>query len=801
MNFFGIKIKLIILVIIGVIAGGFLVSAQTWEKAGSPAPDNGRLTPLVKGGGDGMGDENPHTTNGGNLKMTYIHSDAPGGPVSYSYRIFNIGTIGPGICAGDPVVCINATGFPDYYGAANFTESSFGCSTGASCLVGKSSSANNSEAGIYAVNNGAGYALSSQSATHIAAKISDRLTVVNGLQIGSLVNQANNLLSLNKTIGSANDPLYWGNEIFCDQSLKYCGWLASGTGDGLGNHLATTSLDLSGFSLLNISSSDTNPGLSAGGIMATSTVAGFSENSVGIYTVSNGVDINASAGLYAYGGNHPGLGASSAQGLAARSIGSVELLPDVRGNAGLLIGSDMENLLSLDGGDQPTTNLYWGNSLLCDVTKDNCGWPTSSVAVDWPTNPFGIDVGSGKVLISRAASLARLDVGHGYSSQEKVSEYQLKDFVTTGAAYDAAVYGGYLYAVGAGGKLAVYDISNPQSTASIGLVTLGANSRGWGVETDGTYAYVATTKGLEIFDIHNPAQPVSVSSIGYTTSLSQPYPTDLVLYGHYLYLYVITPYSPVVVDLYAIDISNPRNPQVLNTLDNLLDNPHQLIIGGDKLIVADDDSGVRTFSLANPALPVAYARWIPGSPIYNLAAAGNVLYTAGQSLCALKLSDLSGYSCASQQFGDYSRGLAAVDGYVYVSAGSKGVQIYNTDNLSSLQWINNYVNPYSYISQAERLTASGGLLFVAGGTDNVIRVAANQGADISALETDSLTAQILSIGSQMNIQTSLTSGSLQVGLGGLKIDGKLTTGNIGLQLLDTTLSETDLIKLRTKSGL
>src|ERR1700722_14339781 len=94
-----------------------------------------------------------------------------------------------------------------------------------------------------------------------------------------------------------------------------------------------------------------------------------------------------------------------------------------------------------------------------------------------------------------AGELIPVGIGHAYDG---------------GNAYGVAVAGHFAYLANYDDGLRIYDISNPANPVSVGNVNNGLAA---GVPLAGNFACVAdSSDGLRIYDISDPANPVSVGN-------------------------------------------------------------------------------------------------------------------------------------------------------------------------------------------------------------------------------------------------------------------------------------------------
>lgn len=142
--------------------------------------------------------------------------------------------------------------------------------------------------------------------------------------------------------------------------------------------------------------------------------------------------------------------------------------------------------------------------------------------------------------------------------------------ITTGDSrfiHAVHIAGGRLFCSGWGGTTEIYDISNvgTQQPPLIGTISSGNNSHSSWTTEDGNYIYSAneTFNGaLQVFDIHNAANPVLVKSIrADDLGINAICPHNPVVKGNLLYV------SWYQAGLQVFDITNPADPKRLAQYD------------------------------------------------------------------------------------------------------------------------------------------------------------------------------------------------------------------------------------------
>ncbi|MFI5332522.1 MAG: tail fiber domain-containing protein, partial [Candidatus Babeliales bacterium] len=167
--------------------------------------------------------------------------------------------------------------------------------------------------------------------------------------------------------------------------------------------------------------------------------------------------------------------------------------------------------------------------------------------------------------------------------------------LTTGnAPISVYVQGRYAYVVNnTSSTLQIIDVSNPQNPVSINGATGTATtlSGPFTVYVQGRYAYISGGAGLEIQDVSNPALPVFVGSVA--TSNAQG------LYVQDKYVYVALTNGTLQV----IDVSNPPSPLLVGA-PSLGTQLVEVYVQGKYAYVTDHGAGkLLVVDISNPASP------------------------------------------------------------------------------------------------------------------------------------------------------------------------------------------------------
>ena len=152
-----------------------------------------------------------------------------------------------------------------------------------------------------------------------------------------------------------------------------------------------------------------------------------------------------------------------------------------------------------------------------------------------------------------------------------------------------AISGNYAYLGGYDNcKLDIIDISNPGAPARKGYKGTGNTCD---IAISGSYAYVLTNRGLEIFDVTDPAIPVLKNTI------SLPGGTAIVISGNSACI------SCSLDGIFILDITDRTNPVNVGSITTG-GNATDVALSGNYAFVADSSGGLVVVDISNPAVPL-----------------------------------------------------------------------------------------------------------------------------------------------------------------------------------------------------
>ena len=191
-----------------------------------------------------------------------------------------------------------------------------------------------------------------------------------------------------------------------------------------------------------------------------------------------------------------------------------------------------------------------------------------------------------------------------------------------------AIKGCYLYAIrryshGYSRGMTVYDISDPERAVTVKEDIDCDDGR---IIIHGDYAFVPSKdRGLQIFDISNPADPALVSFDGYELQVTN----DAAFRGHYAYvtsgIYITNKEVVRNQGLRVYDISNIRQP-VLKKVINLKGGGTLVSIRDHYAFVGSNEDGCRIYDISSPESPRLVWILFPGKTAKRTAFYGNYAY-------------------------------------------------------------------------------------------------------------------------------------------------------------------------------
>ena len=223
-----------------------------------------------------------------------------------------------------------------------------------------------------------------------------------------------------------------------------------------------------------------------------------------------------------------------------------------------------------------------------------------------------------------------------------------------------------------GGRLEIYDFSDPLNPNEIGHVTPSAVPHDIHFSSDYIYA-TSRLNSLVIIDISDPTIPVEVGSWNEGDWLQ-----GVAQAGEYAY--VIDNFG-----LHVIDVADPANPHEIGSYYSPYINM-DVAVSGNYVYMACDEGGLLIIDVTDPANP--HLEGICGTVglSWGVAVQGSYAYVAEYN-ASLRVIDISNPgdprevgSCIT---GGNGQAVRVSGGYAYVAVGTSGLRIVNVSNPES----------------------------------------------------------------------------------------------------------------------
>ncbi len=384
-------------------------------------------------------------------------------------------------------------------------------------------------------------------------------------------------------------------------------------------------------------------------------------------------------------GSSYGINAWSLAGPGARLFGKTQLMtdPDVRVSGQLVLGAENNRLAAERATSSADTNLYWGDKLLCDATKLNCGWATSGGTVNSLWDALGSD----------AYTDMLVTLGHPQTTaRQKLDLVPTSTVITTVTSRPIVNPGGITsdgsrlyttYSQSGPGNLTIYDLSDPESLTPVNAspkpLTSIPNQE---LKVAGHYAFVGNSNnGFQVVDVSNLTLPVKNITLP-----SDNTPVDG-LYISGTYLYAVTGQG-----LYVLDIHDPLNPVVVGTLAI---SGTDIYVQGSYAYITRNTAGLRIVDISNSAIPVSMGTYDPGSDkATKVIVRGTVAYVAFDSsgftstaLYAIDVADVANPSLINKSASIVTNGndLKVAGKYAYISGQGAFNRIFTIFDIESPQ--------------------------------------------------------------------------------------------------------------------
>jgi len=258
-------------------------------------------------------------------------------------------------------------------------------------------------------------------------------------------------------------------------------------------------------------------------------------------------------------------------------------------------------------------------------------------------------------------------------------------------AGDKAVY--IRESMTANNPVMIMDISDPQAPFKAGQYMAPVMTNDLAIKDH--YAFVACWwDGFRVVDFQDPANPVLVAHNfgwynGAVPGTDYCYVQALDIEGNYLY---IMDYKPFEAEdtrgLYIFDISDPVNPVKISRYNGFVSKPYDIDVVGNFAYIADWDGGMEVIDVTFKQTPLARGYISLPDAAWSIDVQENQAFLAcyiNGGVQVVNLADpdnliIDGYYSRS---GCFALGVRVDGNNIYLADGAAGFQIYKTDLITS----------------------------------------------------------------------------------------------------------------------
>ncbi|QQS21709.1 hypothetical protein IPM09_04295 [Candidatus Saccharibacteria bacterium] len=412
------------------------------------------------------------------------------------------------------------------------------------------------------------------------------------------------------------------------------------------------------------------------------------------------------------------------------------------------------------------------SSAFAQVGASNTWTSTNLIKVDSAT-AFQVQNAAGSTTVMRVDTTAnRLMVGTlGTSTGQlyvsgRLPTASLGSVAVGTATRSVAVQGRYAYTTNStSGALKVFDVSNPASPVSVGTIS---STNAYFVAVQGRYAYVTSAVGntLSIYDVSNPASPTSMGSASVAGAYS--------VYVQGRYAYVGSNSGTFTI----VDVGNPSAPIVAGSLSIGAGALQSVYIQGVYAYIVDNtNSTLNIVNISNPASLSVIGSLVIGTNIKAVSVQGRYAYIIDNGGSALNVIDVknpaSPTSVGSVATGSSPQSLSVQGRYVYVTNGTGNtLGIYDVSTPTAPASVGTVGTGNLPIA----VSVVGRYAYVINYTSNTLTTYDVGGAYVQQLEAGGAELGTLSVnGNTQLVGDAIINGGLSVG-SAAQISGALTVG-------------------------
>ncbi|MFH1701742.1 MAG: hypothetical protein ABIE07_14295 [Candidatus Zixiibacteriota bacterium] len=319
-------------------------------------------------------------------------------------------------------------------------------------------------------------------------------------------------------------------------------------------------------------------------------------------------------------------------------------------------------------------------------------------------------------------------IADGYYHGIEIIDISIPETPTFVGRYDTGLYwtvgiavvGNYVYTSTRDNGLRIINVSNPAAPTAAGSVL--SNCSDEALIIHGNHAFIAAGCGLDVINISNPYAPYRVaynaeSPISYTVNVTvsddHAYlsthrglaifdvddPGDPVYLGGYINYGVFNvvysngyAYCGLMKELKVIDVSDPHLPAVIGSLQTAVTIGYisDIFIELDYAYVATKAVGVDIVDISNPSMPTISFTYDTPSNASSVIVYGNYAYitdyTLGLIILDVTIPDAPTYAGGYDTPG-YAQDVAVDGNYAFIADGTPGVYIVDVSEPSSIELI------------------------------------------------------------------------------------------------------------------
>ncbi len=276
---------------------------------------------------------------------------------------------------------------------------------------------------------------------------------------------------------------------------------------------------------------------------------------------------------------------------------------------------------------------------------------------------------------------------------------------TPGSAVDIAMAGNYAYVADETGGVRIVDVdvSNPAAPAEVGFYPEIFPDAVTGVVVVENTAYVAnSSKGLEVLDVSNPANPVKLGQNYAHVALG------VAVAGGYAYV------AAGNDGLVVLDVTNPSNPLMAVNLDTPGTALRVKVTGGYAYVA--DSYSLRVINISDPTNPVEVGAFDPTDDVLGMDVAGGYAYVAaGGNMIVLDVSNPAAPTEVAQfNPPGYAKNVIVIGDLAYIADTQNGLRVVDVSNPAAPVEVEHYVDGFHDVDVA------GAYVYAAGGWDGLV---------------------------------------------------------------------------------